>query len=190
MKNIVYLLERTQGVVIKGAIIGALVLLAGCKTMPSQPPLRPVASVDLPRFMGNWYVIAHIPTFLEKGAYNAIESYRLDADGTIATTFTFNQDSPDGPLKTYRPKGVVRNTANNAEWGMQFVWPMRADYVIVYLDEQYQQTIVAREQRDYVWIMARTPNVTAADYEALTARVRNMGYQMNLLRRIPHQPQP
>lgn len=170
--------------------LAACMLLAGCQTTPPQPALRPVANVDLQRFMGDWYVIAHIPTFLEKGAYNAVESYRLQNDGTIATTFTFNQDAPDGPLKTYRPKGFVRNTRSNAEWGMQFVWPMVADYVIVHLDTEYQQTIVAREQRDYVWIMARSPNISAADYEALTERVRNLGYQMNLLRRVPHQREP
>lgn len=172
------------------AMLGGCLLLAGCQTTPSLPPLRPVANVDLPRFMGDWYVIAHIPMFLEKGAYNAVESYRLNPDGTIATTFTFNQDAPDGPLKTYRPKGFVRSTRSNAEWGMQFVWPMQADYVIVHLDQEYQQTIVARQQRDYVWIMARTPNISAADYEALTERVRNMGYQMNLLRRVPQQRKP
>lgn len=183
-------MKRIVSLLLQCTMLAAGVALAGCKTAPTLPPLRPVATVDLQRFMGDWYVIAHIPTFLEKGAYNAVESYRLSGDGTIATTFTFNQDSPDGPLKTYRPKGFVRNTQSNAEWGMQFVWPMQADYVIVHLDPDYQQTIVAREQRDYVWIMARTPELAAADYEALTERVRNMGYQMNLLRRVPHQREP
>lgn len=171
-------------------MLGSFVLVAGCQTTPTLPPLRPVASVDLERFMGDWYVIAHIPTFLEKGAYNAVESYQLHSDGTIATTFTFNQDAPDGPLKTYRPKGFVRNTHSNAEWGMQFIWPMQADYVIVHLDKNYQQTIIAREQRDYVWIMARTPTISPADYEALTEEVRKLGYQINLLRRVPQQRTP
>jgi apolipoprotein D and lipocalin family protein len=173
------------------SLLGCLALaLAGCSTTPQQQPLQPVANVDLPRFMGDWYVIAHIPTFIEKGAYNAVESYRLAADGTIATTFTFNKDALDGPLKTYSPRGFVRNTTTNAEWGMQFVWPVKAEYLIVYLDDQYRHTIVAREQRDYVWIMARTPHISAADYDSLAERVRGMGYQANLLRRVPHQPTP
>jgi apolipoprotein D and lipocalin family protein len=166
------------------------IVLAGCATPPPQPPLRPVAKVDLPRFMGDWYVIAHIPTFIEKGAYNALESYRLNEDGTIATTFTFNRDALDGPVKTYNPKGFVRNTATNAEWGMQFVWPVKAEYLIVYLDEQYRHTIIARDQRDYVWIMARTPHISAADYDSLAERVRTMGYEANLLRRVPHRLNP
>ncbi len=52
-------------------------------------PLQAVDRVDINRFMGDWYVIANIPTAIEKGAHNAIESYRLDDDGSIATTFTF-----------------------------------------------------------------------------------------------------
>ena len=183
-------MKKIVSLLLQCTMLAACVVLAGCKTAPTLPPLRRVANVDLQRFMGDWYVIAHIPTFLEKGAYNAVESYQLRNDGSIATTFTFNQDAPDGPLKTYRPKGFVRNTHSNAEWGMQFVWPMQADYVIVHLDKEYQQTIIARDQRDYVWIMARTPELSGADYEALTERVRNMGYQMNLLRRVPHQRKP
>jgi len=179
MKNIVYLVLLTS-----------LLLLAGCQANPPKPPLRPVANVDLPRFMGDWYVIAHIPTFLEKGAYNAVESYRLRPDGTIATTFTFNQDAPDGPRKTYQPKGFVRKARSNAEWGMQFMWPLQADYVIVHLDKQYEQTIIAREQRDYVWIMARTPQIPETEYRGLQERVRELGYDMTLLRRVPHQTSP
>ena len=177
---------------ISGALLlGCLALLAaGCKTTPQQPALRTVAKVDLPRFMGDWYVIAHIPTVIEKGAYNAVESYRLEEDGTIATTFTFNKDALDGPLKTYHPKGFVRNTSSNAEWGMQFVWPVKAEYLIVHLDDQYQYTIIARNQRDYVWIMARKPHIAAAQYESLLERVRVMGYEPTLLRRVPHQTQP
>lgn len=169
--------------------LASSLLLAGCQAAPTMPSLRTVARVDLPRFMGDWYVIAHIPTYLEKGAYNAIESYRLNDDGTIATTFTFNQDALDGPVKKYTPKGTVVNTATNAEWAMQFAWPVRADYKIVYLDDDYQQTIVARDQRDYVWILARSPNISSTDFDAMLTRVRNMGYEINLLRRVPHRPQ-
>ena len=61
--------------------------LAGCQTV-TQPPIETVGKVDLPRFMGDWYVIANIPTFIEKGAHNAIESYKLADDGSIETTPT------------------------------------------------------------------------------------------------------
>lgn len=111
--------------------------LVGCQSWTdscgaeAKPPLRAIERpVDLKRFMGDWYVIAHIPTFIEDEAFNGVESYRLDTDGTIATTYVFNNGSFDGPLKTYHPTGFVHNRATNAEWRMQFVWPFKAAYLI------------------------------------------------------------
>ena len=115
----------------------ASVTLAGCATVPGDqvPPLALASHVDLPRFMGDWYVIANIPTFLEKGAHNAKDHYELAADGTIATTFTFNADAPTGPQKHYESCGYVLDTASNAVWGRQYVWPFKADYRISYLSD-------------------------------------------------------
>lgn len=142
--------------------------------------------VDLERFMGDWYVIATIPTFLEKDAYNPVETYKRDDDGTIATTFTFNKGSLDGPTKVFRPRGFVMDETTNAIWGMQFVWPIKADYRIVYLDDKYQQTIIGRNSRDYVWIMARTPSISEQDYTKLVGVVKSLGYELDALQKAIH----
>jgi apolipoprotein D and lipocalin family protein len=94
------------------------ILITGCQTMK---PIPTVESVDLKRFMGDWYVIASIPTFIEKDAYNAMESYHLEDDGTVATFFVFNKGSSHGPLKKYKPRGFIRDKTSNAVWGMQFI---------------------------------------------------------------------
>lgn len=164
-------------------IFSVLSLLTGCAAVPTEPIIT-VQPVDLPRFMGRWYVIASIPTFLEKDAYGAIESYELNADGTVATTFTFRKGSLDGPLKSMKPRGTVRATTN-ATWSMQFVWPFKAEYLIAYVDSQYSVTIVARNKRDFVWIMARTPELSASAYQELEDRVGSLGYDLSKLRRVP-----
>ena len=143
--------------------------------------------VDLERFMGDWYVIAHIPASLEKNAYGAVESYKLADDGSIETTFTFREGSFDGKAKKYTPRGFVRDRESNAEWGMQFVWPIKADYRIVHLDPGYTVTIVGRSERDYVWIMARRPKIEAELYDALVRKVAELGYDPALIRRVPQQ---
>ncbi len=165
--------------------------LAGCTSNQmsdgsSLEPMPVVDYVDLDRFMGDWYVIATIPTFLEKDAYNPIETYRLDNDGSIATTFTFNKGSLNGPTKIYRPRGFVKDKLTNAIWGMQFVWPIKADYRIVYLDDNYQQTIIGRNSRDYVWIMARTPTISQQEYSNLLSRVDSFGYSLDALQKAIH----
>jgi len=147
-------------------------------------PLQTVDRVNLDRFMGDWYVIANIPTSIEKGAHNAIESYRLDDDGTIATTFTFNKGGFDGDLKTYKPRGFVSDESN-AIWGMQFIWPIKADYRIIYLDEDYSITVIGRNKRDYVWIMARKPVIPAAEYEKILMMLKSVGYDLSEVQKVP-----
>lgn len=167
-----------------GSIVAAL--LAGCANQPSNA-IKPVAQVDIKRFMGPWYVIAAIPTFIETESYNAIESYDLLDDGTIKTTFTFNKGAFDGPQKQYNPHGYIVKDTQNAVWGMQFVWPFKSEYIIADLDANYSQTIIARNARDYVWIMARTPQISAEDYASLTKKVAEMGYDITKLRVVPQQ---
>lgn len=163
-----------------------LLMLAACQSTPLAP-LPTVAKVDLARFMGDWYVIANIPTFIEEGAHNAVETYRLDSDGSIATTFTFRAGKFDGEVKRYNPRGFVLDTSTNALWGMRFVWPIKADYRITYLADDYTQTIISRQKRDYVWIMARTPVIAEADYQRLLTIVAAQGYDINKVRRVPQQ---
>ena len=147
--------------------------------------MKTVDEVDLDRFMGPWYVIANIPTFLEKEAYNPVETYRLNDDGTIATNFSFRKGGFDGKAKEYNPKGFVLDTDSNALWGMRFVWPIKADYRIVYLNDDYTQTVVGRQARDYVWIMARTPTISDQDYDQLVDFVESLGYDITKLHRAP-----
>lgn len=180
---------RTRTAIGLGAAAAATLLvacgsLAGGKKLP---PLALAPQVDLPRFMGDWWVIASIPTVFEKGAHNARDSYRLDADGTIATTFSYLADSFDGAAKEMHSRGFVLG-GGNAIWGQQFVWPIKADYRIAYVSSDYQLTVVAREKRDYVWIMARTQSIAEADYARLAAFVAEQGYDVSKLQRAAQRP--
>lgn len=164
------------------AVIGIL-----ANRSASGNPLATVPYVDLDRFMGDWYVIANIPTFLETGAYNAIESYRLDDDGTIDTVFTFRQGGFDGKLKRYNPRGFVKNPETNAEWGMQFVWPIKADYRVIYLDADYRTTVIGRNRRDYVWVMAREPSIDREEFDSIVRLIEDVGYDTSKLKMVPQQ---
>jgi len=166
-------------------IILLVSLLSACTVSPQKVTVPVVPSLDLPRFMGPWYVIGVIPTFLEKNIYNAIESYELASDGSIKTTFTFNKGAFDGPAKRMEPRGFVIEGTNNAVWGMQFFWPIKAEFVISHVDADYSETIIARSARDYVWIMARTPTIDATRYDALVAKVEGMGYDISKVVKVP-----
>lgn len=163
----------------------ALALLPACATTP----MKTADHVDIPRFMGDWYVLAHIPAPQEKEAWNAVESYRLE-DGkkdVVETTFTFRQGAFDGPLETMRPTGHVKE-GGGAEWGMRFYWwqgPFLFEYLVVHVDPEYRETVIGRSARDYVWVMARTPTVTESDWARLTGIVKDAGYDLAKLRKVP-----
>ena len=159
-----------------------LFVISGCQTMK---PIHTVENVDLNRFMGDWYVIANIPTFIEKDAYNAIETYRLEDDGTVATTFRFNKGSLDGPIKEYHPRGFIRDKESNAVWGMRFIWPFKAEYRIIFLSEDYSKTVIGRSKRDYVWIMARKPAISDEAYTAIVDFLQEQGYDISKLQKVP-----
>ncbi len=171
------------------AIAAATMFLVGCAAS-RQPPLRSLdREIDLARFMGRWYVLGNIPidNFLasEADAYNAVEEYELADDGTISTTFTFRQGSFDGPAKKLTPTGFVHDERTKTEWRMQFLWPFKSAYLILYLDENYEKTIIGVPDRSHAWIMARTSELPDGEYERLVNELQRLGYDLTGLREVP-----
>ena len=164
-------------------LLSTLVLVTACS---SHPPVKTADYVDLQRFMGEWYVIASIPTFIEKEAYNPIETYRQNPDGTIATTFRFNKGGFDGEITEYHATGFVEDTQSNAIWKMQFVWPFKADYRIMHVSEDYSVTIIGRNKRDYVWLMARSPEISDEEYARMMQLIQQQGYDLSKVQKEPH----
>lgn len=165
------------------AILFTLILV-GCG---SHPPIKTESFIDLPRFMGKWYVIANIPTFIEKEAHNASETYTLNDDGTVSTHFQFQKGSFDGESVSYFPTGYVLDESN-AVWKMQFLWPFKSDFRIVFVDSDYHNTIIGRPQRDYIWIMSRQPIIDESVLNDLKKYVSELGYDIKDLQVVPQQP--
>lgn len=170
------------------SVLAGALGFAGCS---SSDPLPTVSFVDLDRFMGDWYVVAHVPVGSEDEAYNAVESYRRREDGAIATTYAFRDGGFDGALEVKKPVGTVVDEETNAEWGMQFFWPFEAEYLVTYLDPEYRTTIIARTKRDYAWIMARSPELPDAELARLVDELVGQGYARESVRQVPHRwPDP
>ncbi|MCW8869647.1 MAG: lipocalin family protein [Proteobacteria bacterium] len=170
-------------IIIVCVLLSALMALYACR---STPPIQRAENVDLNAFMGDWYVLAHIPTFIEDEAYNAVESYQRESTNKIATTFRFNQAGFKGEEKVYHPTGFVQ-TESNAYWKMQFMWPFKSEFIISYVDADYQHTIIARSKRDYVWIMARKPVIDDDMLNLLIDEVESLGYNRDDVRFVPQQ---
>ena len=166
------------------AVLAVCTALAGCQSA-NLAPLHTASFVDLPRFMGDWYVISSIPTPFERRAFNAVESYRLNDDGSIATRFTYRVGAFDARERSMSPTGYVRDTQSNAVWDMQFIWPFKSDYRVMYVDDGYEVAMIGRTARDYLWIMARTPELSADTMRRLTELAIAEGYSLEKLREVP-----
>ena len=175
---------RTRALTL-GLVASGLMLSASAAEKPSPVPLAP--QVDLQKFSGDWYVIGIIPNFIEKKAYNSVESYTLDADGTIDTTFRYRKGGFDGPLKTMTPRGFVQPNTGNALWGMQVFWPIRGEYRIAHVEPDYSATIIGRSKLDYVWLLSRNWQMGDADFEKYRAQIGSWGYDASQFVRVPHQ---
>jgi|FLOH01.1.fsa_nt_gi apolipoprotein D and lipocalin family protein len=144
-----------------------------------------VDQVDLKKFMGDWYVIASIPTMFEKRAVNAVENYTWNAKGYVDVTFTYNQDKPDGKAKRMTQKGFIYDQESNAEWRVQPLWPLRLGYLILDLAEDYNYTVIGVPNRKYLWIMAREPSLSDSVYQNILGRVEQQGYAISEIHKVP-----
>ena len=68
---------------------------------------------------------------------------------------------------------------------MQFIWPIKAQYKIAYLDKKYTNTIIARDALDYVWLMSRNKKIPISELTKLIDIIKSMGYDINALRMVP-----
>jgi apolipoprotein D and lipocalin family protein len=167
----------------KFMLIALTFLIMSCAT--KHPPLKKVPSVDINRFMGKWYVIASIPTFIEKGAHNAVETYTWnEKEKRIDVYFTFNKGSFKGEKKEYTQKAFVHDKSGN-EWRIQFFWPLKFPYLILELDQEYSYTVIGVPNRDYVWIMAKTPTLPENTYQEIIERLKLQHYDIKLIEKVP-----
>jgi apolipoprotein D and lipocalin family protein len=166
----------------------ALILAAGCRSV-NEKPLQTVAHVDLPRYMGDWYVIANIPYFAERNCFDSVESYALRADGDIDNWFACRKGSFAAPLKRkVNAIARVEDKDSNALWRVRFFKVISVQYLILDLDPDYQWVVVGHPSRRYGWIMARSKTLPEATYSRLLERLAAQGYDPGNFAKVPQQP--
>lgn len=167
-------------------LLCTILLLGACETMKATEPLKTVSYVDIPKFMGPWFVIANIPTFVEKGATNAVESYTWnDKEERIDVDFHYHKDHPGGELKSYPQKAWIYDTKTNAEWRVQPWWPLKFAYLVIDLAPDYSYTVIGVPSRNYVWIMARSKTLPPETLDAIYKKLETMGYDVSKIQKIP-----
>lgn len=152
-------------------------------------PLAPVAEVDLERYMGRWHELARFPNRFQKDCSGpATADYVLQPNGRVQVTNRCPQadgktDEAIGEARRVgaagSPKLEVRFAPAWLSW-LPLVW---GDYWVIDLDPAYQLAVVSEPRREYLWVLARQPQVDAATWDALMARLREKGFDLTRLQR-------
>jgi apolipoprotein D and lipocalin family protein len=172
--------------VIPAALVTSLLsgLLLGCAA--HGPPIHTVNHVDLPRYMGDWYVVAEIPNLAEKHCVDSVESYALRADGRIDNWFSCRKNSFDAPLKRVTSAtAIIADRATNATWHLRFFKLISVDYVVLDLDPDYRWAVVGHPSRRWGWILARTATLPDPLYQSILERARSQGYNPDQFVKVP-----
>jgi len=162
--------------------------ISGCASFGSNEPLTTVERVELDRYMGEWFVIANIPYFGERGNLAGRAIYRPRDDGRMDDIYLYKEGDFDQPDQRMEGVAWVVDEQTNARWKVRFIWPFRFDYVIIELDEDYQWVVVGHPSRDYAWIMAREPQMESSLYQELLERLDAQGFDSGALRKVAQFP--
>ncbi len=176
--------------------VAALVALCVCGALHAQPKtaLKTISVLDVPRYMGTWYEVAKYPNrFQKKCVANTQAEYRLlSADSLqVINRCKTDKDDMEVAIGEARQLGAAASPKLQVRFApswlsmFPFVW---GNYWVIDLDANYQLAAVSEPQRDYLWILARSPNVNPDAYSALLQRLSEQGFDVNRLERTKHAP--
>jgi apolipoprotein D and lipocalin family protein len=158
---------------------------ASARTVSQVPP-QVVTSVDLGRYVGKWYEIAHLPAWFQRDcASDTTATYTLRPDGKVTVLNECRKQ--DGVVKS--AKGVAHIASRegpNTKLKVTFFWPFFGDYWIIDLDSQYRWAVIGEPNRKYFWILSREPHLDPAIYTQIIDRASKQGYDLAPLQITRH----
>lgn len=191
--------RHTQGIrrgVIKEMIANLIVITVIITTVlgfaagvDRKSELEVVGSVDLSRYAGRWYEIARLPNRFEKKCADSVTAtYTLRSDGKVDVVNRCRKANGEYTAASGKAKIVDKQT--NAKLKVTFFWPFYGDYWILDLGSNYEYSVVGAPNRDYLWILSRTPQLDEQLYQDLLAKMAARGFDTERMIRTPHPTEP
>lgn len=157
-------------------------LIIGCSN-DNKAPLNTVSYVDLQKYMGTWYEIASFPTWFQKGCTGTTATYTLNTDNTVTVLNKCFKPDSKGILTPSTAEGTayVADPITNAKLKVSFFWPFSGDYWIIELASDYSYAVVGHPNREYLWILSRSPYMNPETYADLLERIKIKGFDIRRL---------
>ncbi len=148
--------------------------LVGCSKLTVDNSV--VANFDLNRFLGSWYEIARFDHSFERGMQQTKAEYTLRDDGKVNV---LNSGMKNG--KHSEAKGIAKLTGTPALLRVSFWRPFYSDYRVMLLDNDYDYALIGSGSDNYLWILARTPQISTDVKEKILAEAQRRGYDTGQL---------
>lgn len=166
----------------------ALLFITSCASVPPKgmSPVDLVASVDINRYLGRWYEIARFQHSFEKDILGATAEYSLREDGRVRVVNSGFKKSLDGKYTEVKAVAWVPDPGVPAALKVRFFNLFTSDYLIIGLDnENYQWAIVGNNSRNFLWLLAREPEIEEELFQHMVSIARSQGFDVSGLYRVP-----
>jgi apolipoprotein D and lipocalin family protein len=158
------------------------ILTMTMSTCSSSVP-ETVPAVDLERYAGKWYEIASFPQRFQRGCHCTYAEYTPTGKGYVRVFNSCRRDSVNGKQTTISGKAFPVKGSNNAKLKVQFFWPFRGNYWIIELADDYSYAAVGAPGRNYLWILARSPQMSDETYAILLRKISAKGFDVSRLQK-------
>ena len=166
------------------ALLMGLLFLVPLASKSQTMPTDHAPAIDLPRFMGPWHVIAHVPYIGERGHVASRDEYTLRADGKIAVHYVY-QEGFSEPVKTLDSKATVKADSGNRRWTTWFFGILPTKFNILEVAPDYSWALINYPGRDLAWVFSRSADMGDAQYAELVEKMRGHGVDTGKLVRVP-----
>jgi apolipoprotein D and lipocalin family protein len=137
--------------------------------------------------MGTWYVIGHVPTFLDKNTSNGVETYTWNEETQCIDVLFSYMNVERTKTSHVEQKAWAVNEANS-RWQLQlklgFI-PISMPYLILACDPEYSTCVIGVPDRSVLYIMARSTSLPSDVYERLLNMSESAGYDRNQIKEVP-----
>lgn len=152
--------------------------LTGCTGVPEN--IKPVSDFELDRYLGKWYEIARLPHSFEEGLSNVTAQYRLRKDGGV-DVLNRGYSEEEQAWEEAEGKAYFVSDENIGHLKVSFFGPFYASYVVIEVDEDYRYAMVTGPDRDYLWLLSRTPELDEKIMSKLVDKAKSLGYAVDEL---------
>ncbi|MCK5873818.1 MAG: lipocalin family protein [Alcanivoracaceae bacterium] len=158
----------------RSALCVWVLLLAGCTGVPEG--ISPVKDFELTRYLGAWHEIARLDHSFERGMSQVSADYSLNDDGSVKVVNRGYLAEKD-EWKEAIGKAKFVGAEDVGHLKVSFFGPFYGGYVIYALDHQgYQYAFVTSYNRDYLWLLARTPHISDALKQQFVQQAEALGF--------------